>query len=178
MTKDYGESPLNTVMEMLDQCLSRWENKNAVILSLVYLLIYLFLGPHPWHLEVPGLGVSSELHLPAYATVTQHQIWAASVTYTTSHGQCRILNPLRRDSDQTCVLMDTPRVRFLWVRKGTLQLVIVNPVVAQQKQIRLVSMRMWVWSLASFSGSGIRRCSEPWCRSKMRLGSQVAVAVV
>ena len=28
------------------------------------------LEPHPWHMEVPGLGVRSELQLPAYTTAT------------------------------------------------------------------------------------------------------------
>ena len=32
-----------------------------------------FLGPHPWHMEVPRLGVESELHLPAYTTATATQ---------------------------------------------------------------------------------------------------------
>ena len=40
------------------------------------------------------------------------------------------------------------------------------PVVAQQKRIWLVSMRMWVQSLATLSGSGIRGCRELWCRSQ------------
>ena len=38
-----------------------------------WLLIYLFLfflGPQVWHMEVPRLGVESELQLPAYATAT------------------------------------------------------------------------------------------------------------
>ena len=26
-----------------------------------------FLGPYPWHMEVPGLGVKSELQQPAYS---------------------------------------------------------------------------------------------------------------
>ena len=39
-------------------------------------------------------------------------------------------------------------------------------------------MRLQVRSLASLSGLGIRRFRELWCRSKMRLGSSVAVAVV
>ena len=34
------------------------------------------------------------------------------------------------------------------------------PVVAQQKGVRLIAMRMWVLSLASLSGSGIQRCCE------------------
>ena len=29
-----------------------------------------FLGPHPWHMEVPRRGVRSELQLPAYTTAT------------------------------------------------------------------------------------------------------------
>ena len=31
---------------------------------------FFFLGPYPQHMEVPGLGVKSELQLPAYATAT------------------------------------------------------------------------------------------------------------
>ena len=38
------------------------------------------------------------------------------------------------------------------------------PVVAQWKRIRLVSMGIWVRSLASFSGSGIWCCCELQCR--------------
>ena len=52
------------------------------------------------------------------------------------------------------------------------------PIVAQQKRIRLVSMRMQVRSLALLSGLRIRRCRELWCRSQMWLGSGVAVAVM
>ena len=35
-----------------------------------YLFIYVFLGLRPRHMEVPRLGVESELQLPAYATAT------------------------------------------------------------------------------------------------------------
>ena len=31
---------------------------------------YIFIEPHPWHIEVPRLGVESELKLPAYTTAT------------------------------------------------------------------------------------------------------------
>ena len=51
------------------------------------------------------------------------------------------------------------------------------PVVAQWKQIRLGSIRMWVQSLASLGGSGIWHCCELWYRWQTRLGSRVAVAV-
>ena len=49
---------------------------------------------------------------------------------------------------------------------------------AQQKQIRLVSVRMRVGSLALFGGLMIWRCLELWCRSQMWLRSGIAVAVV
>ena len=42
---------------------------------------------------------------------------------------------------------------------------------------RLASMRMWVQSLDLLSESRIWCCCELWCRSQMRLGSGVAVAV-
>ena len=37
-------------------------------------------------MEVPGLGVESELQLLAMPQPQQLRIWAASVTYTTVHG--------------------------------------------------------------------------------------------
>ena len=45
------------------------------------------------------------------------------------------------------------------------------PIVAQWEQIQLVSMRMWVRSLASLSGSEIWCCRELWRRSQTQLGS-------
>ena len=50
--------------------------------------------------------------------------------------------------------------------------------VVQWKKIQLVSMRMWIPSLASFSGLGIWCCCEMRCKSQTQLGSQVSVAVV
>ena len=38
-------------------------------------------------MEVPKLGVESELQLPVYDTATATEIRAASVTYTTAHGK-------------------------------------------------------------------------------------------
>ena len=46
---------------------------------------------------------------------------------------------------------------------------------AQQKEIQLGTMELRVQSLASLSGLRIQCCCELWCRSKMRLGSCVAV---
>ena len=52
----------------------------------MYLCIFVFLGPHPRHMEVPRLGVESELQLLAHVTAQQRQIRAISVTYTAAHG--------------------------------------------------------------------------------------------
>ena len=49
---------------------------------------------------------------------------------------------------------------------------------AQRKQIRLGTMRLRVWSLVLLIGLRIWRCHELWYRSKMWLGSGVAVALV
>ena len=48
---------------------------------------------------------------------------------------------------------------------------------AQQKQIQLASLRMWVQAPALLSGLRIRHCCELWCRSQTWLRSCVAVAV-
>ena len=52
------------------------------------------------------------------------------------------------------------------------------PLCCRGNQLHCVSMRMQVQSLASLSGSGIWHCHELRCRSKMRFGSGIAVAVV
>ena len=50
----------------------------------LFIHLFCFLGPHPWHLEVPRLGVQLEPEMLATATAT----WDLSqpVTYTTAHG--------------------------------------------------------------------------------------------
>ena len=51
------------------------------------------------------------------------------------------------------------------------------PIVAQQKQICLGTMRLWVRSLALLSGLWTQHCHELWYRLYIWLGSLVAVAV-
>ena len=51
------------------------------------------------------------------------------------------------------------------------------PVMLRGLRTLLVSMRMWVQSLASLSGLRIWHCHELWCRLQTWLGSRVAVAV-
>ena len=60
----------------------------------IYLFIYLFLGPHPWHMEVPRHGVELELHLPVYTTAMATPDPSCGCDLHCSSQQCQILNPL------------------------------------------------------------------------------------
>ena len=51
------------------------------------------------------------------------------------------------------------------------------PIVAQQWQTWLVTMRKQVWSLASLRELRIQRCFELWCRLQTWLRSDTAVGV-
>ena len=51
------------------------------------------------------------------------------------------------------------------------------PAVVQQSQRRMVSMRMQIQTLASFSGLRIQHCYELWCRLQMWLRSYLPVVV-
>jgi len=51
----------------------------------------------------------------------------------------------------------------------------MRSIVLQWKQIRLISIKMCLRSLA-LSGSGIQRCHELWCRSQSGSHPNVAVS--
>ena len=81
-------------------------------------------------MEVPGLGVESELQLLAYTTATatpdpspvcnlHHRTW-----------QCHILNPLSEARDRTCFLMDMSQVCNLLSDNGNLPLLFLRAVIA------------------------------------------------
>ena len=90
--------------------LLQWSiNKNYMI---IYLFVYLFLGPHLQHMEVPRLGVKSKLQLLACTTAMQDP--TCSATCTTTHVNIRSLT-----TDPTLILMDPCKVRFHWARTGT-----------------------------------------------------------
>ena len=87
-----------------------------------YLFIYLFiyiLGLRFWHMEIPRLGVESELQLLTYTTATS--MWGPSHVGDLRHGsqQHRIPNPLNEVRDETGILMDTSRIHCHWATTGT-----------------------------------------------------------
>ena len=63
-------------------------------------------------MEVPRLGVQSELQLPAYTTATAMQYLSHVCNLHHSSGQQQILNPLSEATDRTRVLIDTSQVHF------------------------------------------------------------------
>ena len=44
---------------------------STCMISHFFSFFFFFLGPHPWHMAFPRVGVQSELQLPAYATAMQ-----------------------------------------------------------------------------------------------------------
>ena len=85
---------------ILNQQLCGWAWE-AVLLFFLFLFffVFVFLGPHLWHMEVPRLGVASELQPPAYATVTAMPDPSHICDLYHSSRQRRILNPLREAKD-------------------------------------------------------------------------------
>ena len=73
---------------------------------------FCFLGPHLWHMEVPRLGVESELQLPAYITATAMPDPSHDCDLHHSSRQRQILNPLSEARYGICVLMDTIWIHF------------------------------------------------------------------
>jgi len=75
-----------------------------------------------WHLEVPRLGVESELQLPAYTTATATPDLSHICELHHSSWQCWVLNPLSGARDQTCILVDTSWVHYHWATMGAPEL--------------------------------------------------------
>ena len=92
--------------------------KPSFIYLFIYLLTYL-LRQHPWHMEVPRLGVELDPQLSAYttATVMPDLSCVCDLHYTSL--QCWILNPLSKARDQTLILMGTSQICYLCTTAGT-----------------------------------------------------------
>ena len=73
-------------------------------------------------MEVPRLGVESELQSLAYTTATATQDPSCICNLHHSSWQRQILNPLSEARDRTRVLMNTSRIRFRHTTTGTPQI--------------------------------------------------------
>ena len=75
-------------------------------------IIVCFLGLHLQHVEVPRLGVKSELQLLAYTTATATRDPSCICDLHHSSWQHHILNPPNEARDRTFILMDTSPIGF------------------------------------------------------------------
>ena len=91
------------------------------IIDLFFILFYFFvyLGPHPQHMEVPRLGAESELQPPAYTTATATQDLSHVCDLQHSSWQRQILNPLSKTRDRTHNLMVPSQICFPCATTGT-----------------------------------------------------------
>ena len=86
---------------------------HTIFLFCLFFFFLVFLGLHLQHMEVPRLGVQSELQLLAYATATFDPSHVRDLHH--SSWQCRILNWLSKTRNQTRILMDANH----WATTGT-----------------------------------------------------------
>ena len=89
----------------------RWRFTFCSNICLIFFFAFFFLGLHTQHMEVPRLGVESELQLPAYTTAIAMPDPSRVFNLHDSSWQCWILNPLSEARDPIHILMDTNQVR-------------------------------------------------------------------
>ena len=96
----------------LQMIYSHWKSKTHFLCPVTSSQTFFFfsLGPYQWHMEVPRLGVQSELQLLAYATATGTRDPSHFCDLHRSSGQRWILNPLSKTRDGTHILMDLSQI--------------------------------------------------------------------
>ena len=78
----------------------------------VCVCVCVFCRPHLWHMEIPQLGVKSELLLPAYARATATPDPSCICNLHYSSQQRRIFNSLSKARDWTCNIMVPSQIHF------------------------------------------------------------------
>ena len=91
--------------------------QNTTFLGKILFFIICFLWSHLWHIEVPRLGVESELQLPAYTTATAMPDPSLDCDLPCSSQQHQIPDLLSKARDQTHILTDTSRIGFYWATR-------------------------------------------------------------
>ena len=99
----------NLFMYLLAICMSSFE-------KCLLWFFFFFLGPNPWCLEIPRLGVKSELQLQSTATALQDLSCVCNLHHSSQ--QRWILNPQSKARYWTCNLMITSWVSLLLSHNG------------------------------------------------------------
>ena len=87
-------------------------------LHIFFFFFFCFLGPHQQHMEVPRLGIESELQPLAYARATATPDPSHVCDLHHSSRQRQILNPLSEPRDQTHNLMVPTQIHFCCATTG------------------------------------------------------------
>ena len=67
----------------------------------LYIYVYIFLGPHTWHIEILRLGVKLELQLLAYTTATPDLSHVCNLHHSSQHHVSLTLIPLKPGIEPT-----------------------------------------------------------------------------
>ena len=85
----------------------------------LFLFVFCFIGTHLRHMEVPRLGVQSELQLLAYTRATETSDLSRVCDLRHISRPHRILNPLERGQGSNCNLMVPGGIHFRCASTGT-----------------------------------------------------------
>ena len=91
--------PIFMSLLVIPMSLKKYLFKSFVHFTYLFIYLFAFLGLHVWHMEVPRLGVESDLQLPAYTTATAMQDPSHVVYLHHRSHQCPVLNPLSKARD-------------------------------------------------------------------------------
>ena len=89
-----------------------------------FVFYFFFLGPHLWHMDVPRLRVELELQLLAYTTAVPDPNHIFNLGCSLWQG--RMLHPMSKARDQTCILMDTSGVLSLLSQNGNSHSILIK----------------------------------------------------
>ena len=96
-----------------------WVPQNPLLPPWHIFIFFWFLGPNPWHMKVPRLGVQSELQLLACTTATAMSDPSHLCDLLHSSCQCQIISPLSEARNRTCNLMVPSQIHFHCAMIGT-----------------------------------------------------------
>ena len=120
----------------------------------IIIIIFFFLWPHLWHMEVPMLGVKLELWLSAYAIARATLDPSCNCDLCCSLWQCQILNSLSQARGQNCILIVIIGSLTHWAIMGTSCAIFIHVSLVFSAEILVSSRWMDEWrneALAIFS---------------------------